>query len=90
MIARALNMPIELKDNNYYTKVFKRVNYKLSNNTFWVVITDRIDVVYAKNKINLLWSIGLGTVCEKTSQDNDVTDHTGAVYAKNEIEFHDW
>ena len=39
LIARVLNMPIELKGNNYYSKVFKRVNYKLSNSTFWVVIT---------------------------------------------------
>ena len=31
-------MPIELKGNNYYSKVFKRVKYKLSNSTFWVVI----------------------------------------------------
>ena len=38
MIARVLNMPIGLKGNNYYSKVFKRVNYKLWNNTFWVVI----------------------------------------------------
>ena len=30
MIARVLNMLIGLKDNNYYSKVFKRVNYKLS------------------------------------------------------------
>ena len=28
-IARVLSMPIELKGNNYYWKVFKRVNYKL-------------------------------------------------------------
>ena len=38
-IVRVLNMPIELKGNNYYSEVFKRVNYKLQNNTFWVVIT---------------------------------------------------
>ena len=38
-IAKVLNMLIELKGNNYYSKVFKRVNYKLQNNTFWVVIT---------------------------------------------------
>ena len=31
-------MPIELKGLNYYSKVFKRINYRLSNNTFWVVI----------------------------------------------------
>ena len=29
LIARVLNMPIELKGDNYYSKVFKRVNYKL-------------------------------------------------------------
>ena len=34
MIAKVLNMLIELKGNNYYLKVFKRVNYKLQNNTF--------------------------------------------------------
>ena len=33
-IARVLNMPIGLKGNNYYSKVFKKVNYKLWNNTF--------------------------------------------------------
>ena len=39
MIARVLNMLIGLKSNNYYSKVFKRINYRLSNSTFWVVIT---------------------------------------------------
>ena len=29
MIAKVLNKLIELKVNNYYSKVFKRVNYKL-------------------------------------------------------------
>ena len=38
LIARVLNMPIGLKGDNYYSKVFKRVTYKLSNSTFWVVI----------------------------------------------------
>ena len=38
MIGKVLNMLIELKGNNYYSKVFKRFNYKLQNNTFWVVI----------------------------------------------------
>ena len=28
-ITRVLNMAMDLKDNNYYSKVFKRVNYKL-------------------------------------------------------------
>ena len=32
-------MPIELKGLNYYSKVFKRINYRLSNSTFWVVIS---------------------------------------------------
>ena len=40
-ITKVLNMLIELKGNNYYSKVFKRVNYKLQNNTFWVVISSR-------------------------------------------------
>ena len=40
LIARVLNMLIGLKGDNYYSKEFKRVNYKLSNSTFWVVITD--------------------------------------------------
>ena len=38
VLAKVLNMLIRLKGNNYYSKVFKRVNYKLSNSTFWVVI----------------------------------------------------
>ena len=38
LIAKVLNMLIGLKGNNYYSKVFKRVNYKLWNSTFWVVI----------------------------------------------------
>ena len=38
LLAKVLNMLIGLKGNNYYSKVFKRVNYKLSNSTFWVVI----------------------------------------------------
>ena len=39
LIARVLNMLIGLKGDNYYSKVFKRVNCKLWNSTFWVVIT---------------------------------------------------
>ena len=42
MIAKVFNMLIGLKGNNYYSKVFKRVNYKLSNSTFWVVIKPRV------------------------------------------------
>ena len=42
LIARVLNMLIGLKGDNYYSKVFKRVNYKLSNSTFWVVIKNHI------------------------------------------------
>ena len=38
MLAKVLNMLIGLKGDNYYSKVFKKVNYKLSNSTFWVVI----------------------------------------------------
>ena len=39
LIARVLNMLIGLKGDNYYSKVFKKVYYKLWNNTFWVVIS---------------------------------------------------
>ena len=38
LIAMVLTMLIGLKGDNYYSKLFKRVNYWLSNNTFWVVI----------------------------------------------------
>ena len=40
LIARVFNMLIGLKGDNYYSKVFKRFNYKLSNSTFWVVIIE--------------------------------------------------
>ena len=45
LLSRALNMPIELKGQNYYSKVFKRINYKLSNSTFWVVISELQEVL---------------------------------------------
>ena len=35
----------------------------------------------------MTWLIGLGMVYAKTNQDNDLTDHTGAIYAKNKTEF---
>ena len=53
LIARVLNMPIELKGNNNYSKVFKRVNYKLWNNTFWVVVNE-LRVLDAMNNSGLL------------------------------------
>ena len=33
-IARVPNMLVELKGNNYYSKVLKRANYKLQNSMF--------------------------------------------------------
>ena len=33
-------MPSELKGNNYYSRVFKRVNYTIQNSTFLVIITN--------------------------------------------------
>ena len=36
---------IELKGNNYYSKVLKRVNCKLSNSTFRVVIIEQLRVM---------------------------------------------
>ena len=50
-IARVLNMSIELKGNNYYSRVFKRVNYKLQNSTFWVVISTYINYTYKTSLI---------------------------------------
>ena len=67
MITRVLNMPIELKGNNYYSKEFKRVNYKLSNSTFWVVInpfqsTIRLFPIYALCDWRHLWVYTLNLV----------------------------
>ena len=50
-------------------------------------MTDRIGLVYAKLKLKFwnlsdyVWSV------MKTRQDNDMTNHIGAVYTKNEIEW---
>ena len=62
LIARVLNMLIGLKDNNYYSKVFKRVNYKLWNSTFWVVITWLLFNLVIKIKCNLLHFLGIPSV----------------------------
>ena len=62
MIAKVLNMLIELKGNNYYLKVFKGVNYKLQNNTFWVVI------MYSP-QTNLLFALSLTqSICGSSNQ----------------------
>ena len=53
LIARVLNMLIGLKGDNYYSKVFKRVNYKLSVITFWVVInvSSRFDPFHMEHEM---------------------------------------
>ena len=56
LIARVLNMLIGLKGNNYYSKVFKRVNYKLWNSNFWVVI-NRVVCLDQKLRSFLFFSI---------------------------------
>ena len=48
LFARVLNMLIRLKVDNYYSKVFKRVNYKLWNSTFWVVINGSLEIKWMK------------------------------------------
>ena len=53
-IAKVLNILIELKGNNYYSKVFKRVNYKLKNNTFWVVITHLHPTTFFMEEMELI------------------------------------
>ena len=55
-LARVLNVPIELKGNKYYSKVFKRVYKKLWKNTFWVVISLDSAVLYSL-KITLVWLV---------------------------------
>ena len=45
MIVKVINMLIGLKGDNYYSKVFKRVNYKLWNSTFWVVINQVLNKI---------------------------------------------
>ena len=54
LIVRVLNMLIGLKGDNYYSKVFKRVNYKLSNNTFWVVISHLTQTMPMCSTISLI------------------------------------
>ena len=55
-LARVLNVPIELKGNKYYSKVFKRVYKKLWKSTFWVVISLDSVVLYSL-KITLVWLV---------------------------------
>ena len=69
MIANVLNMLIELKGNNYYSKVFKRVNYKLQNNTFWVVIR-QLD-----NKFNLCFVHFNVLLWDNMPKDNPLVYH---------------
>ena len=55
-IARVPNMLIELKGNNYYSRLFKRANYKLQNSMFWLVIicTPLIVVVMGPSSSNVI------------------------------------
>ena len=55
MLAKVLNMLIGLKGNNYYSKVFKRVNYKLWNSTFWVVI--RLQMLWTRDLDDMSYSV---------------------------------
>ena len=50
-----ISKTIELKGQNYYSKVFKRINYRLSNNTFWVVIIalDHLLLIEPKTKVGV-------------------------------------
>ena len=50
-------MPIELKYLNYYSKVFKRINYRLSNNTFWVVISASLNDAPPTSRLMRLFSL---------------------------------
>ena len=43
-----------------------------------------IRLIYIENNIELLKPIEPGITCDKTRQENDVTDRTSAVYVENE------
>ena len=47
-------------------------------------MTNHIDTVHFKNKVELPWSIEIGLVCLKTRQDNNVNDRIGLVYTEIE------
>ena len=47
---------------------------------------DHSSVVYAKNDIELSWSIKFCANYDEIRQDNDVTDHLRMVYTRTEIE----
>lgn len=47
-------------------------------------VTYRIGLVYTENDIELFRPIGLGVVCDKTKQDNDMINLTCATYVENE------
>ena len=49
-------------------------------------MTNRIGLVYVENDTRLLGPIGLGVVCDKTRQENDVTDLPCVSYTENETE----
>ena len=48
-------MLIGSKGNNYYSKVFKRVYYKLSNSIFWVVISFGDQITNKNTKTYTIW-----------------------------------
>ena len=70
LLSRVLNMPIELKGQNYYSKVFKRINYRLSNSTFWVVIIKvkyrLMDRVLEYTRLHMLMVIANGDSLDNT------------------------
>lgn len=49
--------------------------------------TNSIGLVYAKNKIELLWLIGLSTVCDDNQTEQRRDRSYRCVYAKNENEY---
>ena len=60
LVANVLSMLIGLKGNNYYSKVVKRVNYKLWKNTFWVVIKGSSSVYMLYSGVS--WAMDLFTI----------------------------
>lgn len=71
----------KLNCHDWFDLVWSTIKTRQDND-----VTNRTDMVYAKNEIELPWLIKLSPICDETRLDNDVTDHIGLVHAETEIE----
>lgn len=47
-------------------------------------MTKQTGGIYAKNDIELSWSIKSGIVCDKNQLENNMTDRNGMIYTEND------